>query len=84
MSVLKSFFIVIAGLLMFASYLAILVAFSKFASHISPSFGVLLFLAFAVATALGFVKLQTYLERVFIRRHVAQNPDSSWRYIAAK
>ena len=84
MSVVKSCFIVMAGILMFGTYLVILVAFSKLAAHISPSFGFLLFLAFAVITALGFVKLQTYLERVFIRRHVAQNPNSSWRYIAAK
>ena len=84
MPILKSFLIIVAGLLMFGTYLAILVAFSKFAAHVSPTFGILLFLAFAVVTALGFIRLQTYLERVFILRHVANNPDSSWRYIVAK
>ena len=84
MSILKSFFIILVGIVMFGTYLAILVAFSKFAAHVSPSFGILIFLAFAVISALGVVKLQTCLERIFIRRHVAQNPDSSWRHIVAK
>lgn len=84
MSVLKSIFVVVVGLLMFAAYLCMLVAFTKFANYVLPSLAFLLFLAFAVASALAFIKLQTHIERILIRRHVAQNPRSSWRHVAAK
>ena len=84
MSYLKSFVIVLVGILMGVIYMMILVAFAKFAEHVAPTFGILLFLAFAVVTALCLIKMQTLLERYLIRRHVAQHPNSSWRYIVAK
>ena len=49
-----------------------------------PSLSVLAFILISIGYAWCAMRLQTRLERYYIRRHVRKNPDSLWRYAAAR
>lgn len=70
------------GFSMMGGYFGLLKITMPFAEQHFPGFTVLTFVLISVVYAVLAMRLQTRIERRYIRRHTAKNPDSGWRVVS--
>lgn len=74
--------VILLGALLVGTHFLILVLVSQLCAIALPDYGLIVFLTVAVQSGMLMLRIQTQLERFFIRRHLAKYPNSGWRVVA--
>lgn len=70
------------GILLIGGHFLFLVAIAHFCASFVPVLGPFVLLFLAVLSGLAIVNVQTWLEAIFIGRHLKRNPRSRWNVVA--
>lgn len=73
----------VLGILLIGSHFFLLMGFAHFCATQMSGGGLFVLLGGALLSGLAIIRLQTYLEAFFIRRHLKRNPNSGWGVVVA-